>query len=163
VSAVTELIERIEERDRQIRLRHEYWRDGFAAADRLHADDYERGYAAAIADIKRSEHELFKAEEKLATKWIVRGQLRTRQTFDKPHPTDYQGGPLPLEGPAGMVWLGGAAVHHHPPCIAACHRYKPGWYAPGVAAAILRRLPKGDYTETIDQLSAMAAEGGEAA
>jgi len=34
-------------------------------------------------------------------RWIVRGEERTRATFGRPHPDDYQGGPVRQDKPAG--------------------------------------------------------------
>jgi hypothetical protein len=67
------------------------WRDGYAAGERAHADDYERGFAEGVASVKRVQHELVRALEARQVLWIVRGQRRTRQTFADPHPGDFVG------------------------------------------------------------------------
>ena len=41
------------------------------------------------------------------------------------------------------MWLAGPVVHYHQ-CNAACYSYKPGWYTPAEAAAIMATLP-GSY------------------
>jgi hypothetical protein len=157
---------RSNELDRWQRRLENNWVAGFAAGEAVHADDYSRGYAQAIADVKKAEHELVTILEKSAVRWVVRGQWRTRATFAEPHPADFEGGQLPLERP-GLVFLGGHAVHRHAPCCwgapaLPCRSYSPGLYPPAEAARILATLP-GNYAEEIARLTAMAAQGGEAA
>jgi hypothetical protein len=92
---------------------------------------------------------------------------RARETFGQPHPADSSGDiaararatwePYGLPLP-GLVHLGGRVVHHHT-CTAACDAYKPGWYTPQAAAAILERLP-GDYAAAIASVLASARTPG---
>jgi hypothetical protein len=156
------VLEQSDERDRYERRILNAWHEGFAAAEATHADDYSLGYAAAIADVKSAEHDIVRAfqAQAPAARWSVRGQRRTRHAFADPHPGDYPGGPLPLEHP-GKVWLGGQGVHRHN-CSQACRSCRPGWYTPAEAARILAGLP-GDYAGEIERLTAMSAEGCEAA
>ncbi len=158
---VAAVLERSDERDRYTQRIIDAWRDGYAAAEAAHADDYEAGFADGAMALKAAQHDACRLAELEARRWSLRGEPRTRQSFAQPHPADYQGGPLPLERP-GEVWLGGPAVHHHRPCTQVCRSYRPGWYPAAVAAAILERLP-GDHVEEISRLAAMAAGGGEAA
>lgn len=89
--AVDDLLERLHIADQQMQLRMEFYRMGYAAAERDHADDYGRGYAAAIADIKRTDRQLVNALDRAHARWSVRGQQRSRQTYGQPHPNDYPG------------------------------------------------------------------------
>ncbi len=160
---MTAILERSDERDRYSQRILDAWRDGFAAGERAHADDYEAGFADGATALKNAQHDAHRLAELEARRWSLRGEPRTPQSFAQPHPADYQGGPLPLERP-GEVWLGGPAVHHHRPCTQACRSYRPGWYSAADAIAILRRLP-GDYASQIAALrtQAPAGQGGEAA
>lgn len=85
------LLELSDERDAWLRRIRDSWHEGFAAAEAVHASDYDRGYADALADIKGIEHGIVRAIRKYQTQWVVRGQDRTRQTFARPHPADYPG------------------------------------------------------------------------
>jgi hypothetical protein len=123
-----ELLELSDERDRYLsRIRaaevHGYQRG--------HDDGYSAGWLDALAMVKRVEHEMVDAFNRMAVSWTVRGQRRTRATFGQPHPRDYPGGELPREH-QGEVWLAGPAVHHHR-CTDACRSYAPGWYPDGGA------------------------------
>jgi hypothetical protein len=81
-----------DERDRQLALRLDAWREGYDAGA---AGQFEAGYAAAIADVKAAQHGLYnhlrRCRETEDGRWIVRGQQRTRKTFGNPHPADYPG------------------------------------------------------------------------
>jgi hypothetical protein len=61
-----------------------------------------------------------------------------RKQFGEPRPGDYVGGALPAEKP-GMIWMPGPPAHNHE-CADVCHSYKPGWYEPDDAAAILAAI-----------------------
>jgi hypothetical protein len=89
-----ELLEVSAERDRQLALRLNAWRDGYAAAAAQFAEYEARGYARAIADVKAAQHALANHLHRLPAEgesWVVRGQRRTRKTFGHPHPADYPG------------------------------------------------------------------------
>lgn len=154
------------------------------------ASEYERGsadgYLAAVADLKRAQHQAVDDLDAYLSCWHVccrrcrlEGhrdscrdcQARTRATFSDPQPGDYPGG---VEGIAwvkaawekagfsfphwgpGWVHLGGPPVHWHKPCTAACYAYEPGWHRIEDAIAIIETLP-GDYTEVLAELRAQAA------
>lgn len=65
------------------------------AYQRGRSDGYQAGWLAGIAHVKRTETGLVRALERTATRWVVYGQKRTRQTFGDPHPRDYPGQLLP--------------------------------------------------------------------
>lgn len=82
------------ERELWHRRVNDAWRAGMAHGEAIHAQDYDRGYADAIASIKRTEQQIIRALRNHQTLWVVRGQKRTRETFAQPHPRDYAGGPV---------------------------------------------------------------------
>ncbi len=89
--APSALLELSDERDTWLRRIDAAWREGFAAGS---ARQYSRGYAAAVADVKRAQHALYDHLRKLPAdteRWSVRGEPRTRETYANPHPEDYQG------------------------------------------------------------------------
>jgi hypothetical protein len=64
------------------------------AAEAQREQSWSQGYAAAIADVKRAEHDLvdyFHSMTPDAVRWAVRGEPRTRATFAQTHPGDYPG------------------------------------------------------------------------
>ena len=90
-----ELLEQSAERDHQLVLRLDAWREGYAAAAAQFAEHEARGYARAVADVKAAQHGLYShlrgLREIEERRWTVRGQQRTRKTFGRPHPADYPG------------------------------------------------------------------------
>jgi len=52
---------------------------------------YDTGYTDAVGEIKRVQQQLVRCYRDGGVLWIVRGQVRTRQTFADPHPGDYPG------------------------------------------------------------------------
>lgn len=60
------------------------YRDG--RADQ--AAEADRAWAAAVPQRVRDEPTLAELE---ALRWMLRGEQRTRETFGRPHPADYQG------------------------------------------------------------------------
>lgn len=90
--AVAELLEHSDERDAWLaRLGDEYqlgWKLGYAAgraAERLEAD---REWAAVPPQRIRGGDALADVE---ARRWELRGEIRTRETFGRPHPADHRG------------------------------------------------------------------------
>jgi len=142
---VTSLLARSDAMDVQLRLRLRAWREGYAAAERAHDDDYERGVHDGALARKRAEHDLLRMAQMDAERWGPLG----REHFADPRPGDFQGDTLPLER-AGGVWLAGPEVHRHE-CSRACRAYQPGWYSHADAASILSALP-GDYSAQIADL-----------
>ena len=126
-AAVAELIDLSDYLDAQLRLRLSAYCEGYAAGERAHADDYDLGHRDGTMALKAAQHQAHGLTELDATRWALRGEARTRETFADPHPDDYMGGTLPLERP-GQIWLAGPVVHYHE-CTPVCRSYKPGWYA----------------------------------
>lgn len=89
---VRELFERLHVADMQAQLRKEAWLNGYACGERVHAGDYDKGWADAIAYIKGDQHAIVGSLRGRPVRWVVRGQERTRQTFADPHPADFPGG-----------------------------------------------------------------------
>jgi hypothetical protein len=147
------------------------------------AAEYERGmregYLLAVADFKAFQHGIVKDAEAERRRWHLccrRCRLeghrdgcpdcqdRTRETFGQPFPGEPDSAELVARAtaswepfglpPPGMVHVAGPVVHHHA-CTAACRAYKPGWYAPADAAAIIETLP-GNYAEVLAGLRAQA-------
>lgn len=164
----------------EIELRHRMAREAF---ERGRACGLSEGYVEAIADVKAAQHAIYgvlaRHHEVSERRWHVccrpcrlRGhrsgcpdcENRTSRTFSQPHPADSSGDvtaralaawePSGMP-PAGMLHLGGPAVHHHR-CERTCREYRPGWYTPAEAAGILATLP-GDYASAIEELRAQAA------
>lgn len=85
-----------DERDRQLELRHQAWREGWRAGLADAERQYAAGYAQCAADVKAVHHGLYSELERQNDaergRWVVRGELRTRRTFGDPHPDDYLGG-----------------------------------------------------------------------
>lgn len=83
-----ELLGISDERDRQLKRRHQAWRDGWLAG-------HEAGYLQCASDVKAAEHgtydHLAKAGEAERTRWWLRGQPGTRGRFGQPHPDDFAG------------------------------------------------------------------------
>lgn len=65
------MLERVGEHELQLQLRLEYWRMGFAAGERAHADDYASGYAAAVADLKAAQHAMHRVVTSSAPLWAA--------------------------------------------------------------------------------------------
>jgi hypothetical protein len=92
------------ERDRQLRLRHGYWREG-------HRHGYERGWRAGYEAARREQEAAWRPlaarvargasdptfAELERRRWAVHGEQRTRETFGRPHPADR---PVPGKLPA---------------------------------------------------------------
>ena len=167
-----------DERDQWARLAAMAYRDGYRAAERDHADDYQRGLVDGVLGHKQSQHDVVRAltggtdrvdqwQEQQAKTWGPAG----RAHFGDPRPGDYPGGAagiarakaawekagfsFPHWGP-GWVHLSGQTVHWHKPCTAACRAHKAGWYRTADAIAILETLP-GDYAGTIATLREQCA------
>jgi flagellar biosynthesis chaperone FliJ len=86
----SEILSLSDERDQWLRRLDNAWRAGMAHGEAIHAQDYDNGYAAAIADVKRTEQALYRVLRSARVRWVVRGQERTRLTFAQPHPRDYK-------------------------------------------------------------------------
>lgn len=145
---VAAVLERSDERAVYDRRLLNNWRSGYAAAELAHADDYERGYYDGVMSLKLAQHDAHRLTEIEAGRWSLRGEPRTRQSFGKPHRDDFPGDP---HRPAPRPWLAGPEVHSRHACTAVCYAYKPGFYSPQDAAAILEQLP-GDYADEIARL-----------
>lgn len=90
--AVADLLAWSDAMDTQLRLRLAAYREGWAAAELAHADDYERGFADGCMAVKRAHADAVRLVRDDAARWPVRGEQRTRATFGRPHPADYKGG-----------------------------------------------------------------------
>jgi hypothetical protein len=121
VSAARELIAVSDALDAAEARARSGWASGYrAGADAARERSHSEGYAAAVADIKRTERELVAAVrgvgELLAARWHLccpacrlaghragcrDCQARTRETFAGPLPGEYAGGPV--------AWLPGWA------------------------------------------------------
>jgi hypothetical protein len=67
------------------------WKDGYRAGG---VGEYERGYQAAVADVKAAEHALHNHLRGLPTeaeRWTVRGEPRARAAYGQPHREDFPG------------------------------------------------------------------------
>lgn len=69
--AVTELLDRLELADLQLELRKQWWHDGYAAGRRSRDNDYEAGYAQAVADLKHALHDTYKLVNRSAPLWAA--------------------------------------------------------------------------------------------
>jgi len=156
-TSVAEVLDRSAERDRYEQRILGAWREGFAAGELAHADDYAAGFHDGALARKHAQHDLVEMARLDAARWGPLG----REHFGDQQPGDYQGGALPLERPGGEVFLAGPAVHYHQ-CTAACRRYLPGWYGLAEAADILDGLP-GNYADDADRLRRQAVRQGGAA
>jgi hypothetical protein len=58
-----------DERDAWSRLATETWRWGYAAAEAAHADDYARGYADGVRDVKCQQHASVEAFRIYLARW----------------------------------------------------------------------------------------------
>jgi len=137
--------------------RTEGWRAGYEAGARVLADTW----PALVATVTRDgpSH-----DEMEARRYGPGG----RAAFADPRPADRTGAQLVADarasweaagldlGPVGMVHLSGAILHSGHQCVPACRAYRPGWYPPDRAAAILRTLP-GNYAATIADLERRSA------
>ena len=56
--------------DGQLRMRLQAFREGWRAAELAHADDYDRGYSDAIADVKRIQHATVKLLAPGGAAWL---------------------------------------------------------------------------------------------
>lgn len=90
--ALIGLIEYSDELDKQLRLRLAAFREGYAAGESAHADDYERGFADGVLSLKRAQHDAYRLVDLDAKRWELRGEKRSRTSFSQPHPGDYPGG-----------------------------------------------------------------------
>ena len=84
------LLDYSDELDRQLRLRLSAYRQGYAAAEAAHADDYDLGYADGVMARKRAGIRLYEVLQLEQRRWELRGEKRTRRTFGLPHKDDYQ-------------------------------------------------------------------------
>jgi hypothetical protein len=77
------------------------WRDGVAHAEALYDGEYQRGWddGVAHAEMVESARRRLRVPARVTsagqTRWVVRGERRTRATFGRPHKDDYTGGPVP--------------------------------------------------------------------
>jgi hypothetical protein len=93
-----------DERDAQLELRLEAYREGWQDGAR---DQYSAGYAAAVGDMKSAQHAVLPELQLEIRRWHVccrscrlgghrdgctRCEDRTRQTFSNPHSDDYRAG-----------------------------------------------------------------------
>jgi hypothetical protein len=150
---VADLIALSDERDLELRRRLEAWREGWRAAEAHLGEQYEAGYVDGLLARKRIQHAGVRQLQLETLRWDG-----PREDFGRPRPGDYAGGSLPLEHP-GQVYLAGPAVHWPRPgawCNAACSAFRPGWYGPAEAVAILTTLPH-DCFEAIDRLRGQLA------
>lgn len=83
-----ELLDLSDERDGQLQLRLDAYRQGYE--DGRDAG-YDRGYEDGIAERKRAQQDLVEALKIHARRWVVRGEPRARETFGRPHPGDFKG------------------------------------------------------------------------
>ena len=109
------------------------------------------GYERAYADLAAAWHAIAEpasrgggsSEEYESRRWGALG----RAHFGDPRPADLTPGgmlararaswePLGLPEP-GMVRLGGATGHRHPPCLPVCYSYRAGWFPAEQAEKIL--------------------------
>lgn len=86
-AAPGELLELSAERDQWERWAHAMWREGWQAAERAHADDYNRGYVDGILARKHAQHDLVEATRIDVLRWGPSG----REHFGDPRPGDYPG------------------------------------------------------------------------
>jgi hypothetical protein len=105
MSAVVALVlSQSNERDQQLELRHRAYREGHVDGGR---DQWSAGYAAAVTDVKRAQHDLVDEVGVELGRWhlccgpcrrtghragCTRCENRTRATFGQPHPDDYKAG-----------------------------------------------------------------------
>jgi hypothetical protein len=144
---------------------------------------YERGltegYLLAIADFKAFQQQFVQDAQLERRRWHLccrRCRLeghrdgcrncedRTLEAFGHAHPGELAPAEMAARTraswepyglpPPGMVHLAGPVVHHHT-CRQVCYAYKPGWYTPEAAAAILATLP-GQYAEVLAELRALS-------
>lgn len=83
-----DLLELSDERDMHLRRLLAGHREAY---QRGYAEGYAAGWLDCVADIKRAQQQLVRVFRDGAVRWVVRGQVRTRQTFADPHPADYLG------------------------------------------------------------------------
>lgn len=67
-----------------------FWSEGYAAAERDHADDYAEGFHDGAMERKRFEHDIVEAAQAEVARWGPLGRGR----FGDPRPGDYTGGPV---------------------------------------------------------------------
>jgi hypothetical protein len=79
-----------DERDLQLRLRLDAWRDGYQAG---HQAGYDAGYLDGIAARKHAQHLLVDVIGAHLARWDG-----LRRDFGKPRPGEYQGGPVEFYG-----------------------------------------------------------------
>ena len=85
------LLELSDERDAQLRLRLDAWRDGWRADETREGDRYEAGFADGAMALKDVQHDIYQGIRQERERWAVRGEPRTREAFGRPHPGDYPG------------------------------------------------------------------------
>ena len=90
-AAVADLIDRSDHLDALLRLRLAAYREGFAAGEAAHADDFERGFTEGVMALKHTQHDAARLVQVESQRWQVRGERRARQTFGRPHPGDFPG------------------------------------------------------------------------
>jgi hypothetical protein len=81
-----EMLEVSAERDRQLALRLNAWRDGYRAALGQIAEAEARGYARAVAEFKAAHHGVIADIQLEHRRWDG-----PREHFGKARPTDYPG------------------------------------------------------------------------
>ena len=91
---VADLLELSDLLDGQLRMRLQAFREGWRAAELAHADDYHRGYVAAIADVKRF--------QQMTVKQLAPGGAAWLDSVKRNGGTEYGGAGKP-RGQVGLV------------------------------------------------------------
>jgi hypothetical protein len=88
IGEAAELLDRSDERDAQLELRHRAYAEGYGAGRQAEGSERDalwnriarqaHAHGTPYAEIERR-------------RWVVRGEQRTRGTFSQPHPGDFQG------------------------------------------------------------------------
>lgn len=98
LAAARELLAYSADRDAELSARLAARREGYDEGARLAAEQWQAGYAAAVADAKAADRGLVGVLARLGDaevrRWELRGEARTREKFALPHPSDYRGGPV---------------------------------------------------------------------
>ena len=75
------------ERDQWQARIQQAWEDGYAAAERAHADDYRRGQINGALARKRAQHDIVELARLDVARWGPDG----REHYADPRPGDYEG------------------------------------------------------------------------
>ena len=76
------------ERDAQLELRHRAFREGYAMGREDEAAERDAGWNRIARPVARGGQAHAELER---IRWTVRGEVRTREDFGRPHPDDYPG------------------------------------------------------------------------